>query len=83
MILTYVSPYGEDGFPGNVNVTVTYELTDRNELIITFRATTDKATVINLTNRSFFNLAGHVSTVMRTTTLNLSPVPVRLHSGSG
>jgi len=57
--LTYVSKDGEEGFPGNLSVHVTFKLpSDRNELWITYRAETDRETVINLTNHSYFNLAG-------------------------
>ena len=56
--LSYLSKDGEEGYPGNLSVKMTYELTDNDEFIITHSAVTDKKTVLNLTHHSFFNLHG-------------------------
>ncbi|WP_235297389.1 aldose epimerase family protein [Portibacter marinus] len=58
LILTYRSPHMEEGYPGNLDVKVSYELNDENALILTYEAATDQATPISLTNHAYFNLAG-------------------------
>ena len=56
--LTYLSKDGEENYPGNLSIKVIYDLTEENELKISYHATTDQTTIINLTHHSFFNLAG-------------------------
>jgi aldose 1-epimerase len=59
--LTHTSPDGDEGFPGTLSVSVVYAFNDRGELAIDYQATTDKPTVVNLTNHSYFNLGGEGS----------------------
>jgi aldose 1-epimerase len=77
LILTYTSKDGEEGFPGNLNVTAVYTLTEKNELRIDFTATTDKDTVVNLTHHSYFNLTGKGDILRHIVTIpadNITPV---------
>lgn len=63
LVLSYKSPEGEEGYPGNLETTLRFELTDNNELIYEFLATTDKPTAVNLTHHSYFNLDNGEGTI--------------------
>ena len=67
LVLTARSPDGDDGFPGNMDVTVTYTLTDAGALVMDYTAVTDAPTLINLTNHSYFNLGGDAADAMAQT----------------
>jgi aldose 1-epimerase len=61
VVLSHVSPDGAGGYPGTLRVTATYSLNEKNELAVEYRATTDRPTVVNFTNHSYFNLGGEAS----------------------
>jgi aldose 1-epimerase len=75
--LSYTSPDGEEGYPGTLKSTVTYTLTDDNGLQIDYQATTDKPTVLNLTNHAYFNLSGGGSCVD-----NILTIPAKRYTPS-
>ena len=85
--LSYLSADGEEGYPGTLKTEITYSVTSGSELSVTFSAVTDKPTVVNLTNHSFFNLAGvetgggildHLVTIAADTYLPVSPAGIPL-----
>ena len=81
IVLTLNSPDGDQGYPGNLAVEVTYELTADNQLDMRFKANTDKATVVNLTQHTYFNLAGKgdiLAHQMQINSATLTPVGVGL-----
>lgn len=71
LILHRLSPDGEEGYPGNLDVTVTYRLTRQNGLVLHYRATTDEDTVVNLTNHTYFHLNGFSAGSIRSMRLTL------------
>ncbi len=76
------SPDGDQGYPGNFHIAVTYTLTDDNEVILHYEGKSDADTVANMTNHSYFNLAGHDSSIIEGQTLKLNAqayTPVRDH----
>jgi len=81
LFLNYTSKDGEEGYPGTLNVTAVYTLTENNELRIDFTATTDKDTVVNLTHHGYFNLAGKGDILGHVVTIpadNITPVDAGL-----
>jgi aldose 1-epimerase len=81
--LTYTSSHLEEGFPGNLFVSVQFELTDLNEIIISYEAKTDKTTVINLTNHAYFNLNGEGSGSCINHTLQINAQYITTINSSG
>ena len=72
LVLELFSPDGEEGYPGNLTVTCTYILSDDNEIKMHYEATTDKATIIGLTNHSYFNLKGAGNGTIKNHTLQIN-----------
>ena len=71
MKFTYVSPDGEQGFPGTLVTNIIYTVTETNGLIVSYHAVSDKKTLINLTNHNYFNLGGHESGTIENTKVRI------------
>lgn len=79
LVLSYLHPDGQDGFPGNLSITMTYELNDNKEFVVTYSAVTDVATHVNISHHSFFNLKGEgngtiLDNEMKINASNFTPV---------
>ncbi len=61
LVMHYLRPDGQEGYPGNLDITMTYSLTSDNQFVVTYSATTDKATPVNISHHSFFNLCGETN----------------------
>ena len=72
LTFSFLSPDGEEGYPGNLSVTYRYTLTDDNRLTLDYTATTDNATILNLTNHAYWNLGGHDSGDVLDTVLQMN-----------
>jgi aldose 1-epimerase len=74
LTLTYTSPDGEEGYPGTLATTVVYSLNNDNELKVSYEATTDQPTIVNLTQHTYFNLSGDFSSPFWITNWNSGPI---------
>ncbi len=72
LVLTYTSPHLEEGFPGNLNVAVIYTLDDNDNWTVEYKAISDKTTIINLTQHTYFNLSGNLNTTIDSHTLKIN-----------
>lgn len=72
LLLSMVSAAGDNNFPGNLDVTVKYELTDNNEIVINWNGTTDAPTVLNMTNHTYFNLSGDLNNTIDESVLQVN-----------
>jgi aldose 1-epimerase len=82
IVFSYISPDGEEGFPGELRVVMTYSLTADNEFKITYRATADRTTVVNLSHHSFFNLRGEGAGTVENHVLTLNAAHITAVNGA-